>query len=254
MATSYKSYPVKIDGTSTLGELWFKSDDAMNYEAAVTAVLDQLTSRVGGVGHRIMAALPKDKTIVIVPYDDTSDAKSDPCNAWADDATIIERGQARVCFSPATWKVGGMCTPTTNAATMGAGIGGGSDEILLHEFLHAYRKVRGTYNRVPFQVGPDKLYDDIEELWAILITNIYMSEKGATKFRKHHAGFSELPAKWATSESFMRDPDFFKWIEFFWIKESSLLNAIATSSAPFNPIKAYKALIDAQEAAKAASW
>lgn len=250
MSVTYKAYPVKIDGSSVLGDIlslpFGTSDDAKNYEAAVTAVLDTLCSRAGGVGQRVMAALPKDKTIVIVPYDGNGGS----CNAWANDATIFERGQARVCFSPATWKVGGICK-----ATESAGIGNGSDEILLHEFLHAYRKVRGTYNRAPFKVSPDKLYDDIEELWAILLTNIYMSEKGAAKFRRDHAGFAELPAKWATSESFMRDPDFFKWIEFFWIREGTLLANIATSStAPFNPLKAYKALKDAQETAQAASW
>src|SRR5262249_43247724 len=153
-----------------------------------------------------------------------------------------------VCFSPATWRVGGMCTPSTNPTLMGAGIGAGADEILLHEFLHAYRKVRGTYNRAPFHKGPDKLYNDIEELWAILLTNIYISEKGATKLRRAHAGFADLPAKWNTSVSFMRDSDFFSWIEFFWIRKSSLLTGIATSSpAAFNPFKAYKAFKDSQE-------
>jgi|GEM_PF-4097795 len=250
MSVKYKNYPVKIDGSGVLSEIWsygFGSTDAtMNYESAVVAVLDQLTSRSGGIGQKILAALPSDKTIVIVPYDGDGGA----CNAWADDATILERGQARVCFSPATWKVGGVCLPSGDG-----GIGKGSDEILLHEFLHAYRKVRGSYNRAHFLVAPDKLYDDIEELWSILLTNIYMSEKGATKFRRDHHGFAELPAKWATSDSFMRDPDFFKYIELFWIRESGLLTNIATSSiAAFNPFKAYKALTDAQSAAQAAAW
>jgi hypothetical protein len=53
----------------------------------------------------------------------------------------------------------------------------------------------------------------------------------------------------------MRDPDFFKWIEFFWIRESALLSSIAlTSIATFNPLKAYKALVDTQAAAQAAAW
>lgn len=250
MSITYKNYPVKIDGSGVLSEIWswgFGSTDAtMNYESAVVAVLDQLTSRVGGVGKKVLDALPKDKTIVIVPYDGNGGA----CNAWADDATILERGQARVCFSPVTWKSGGVCVPSGDA-----GIGKGSDEILLHEFLHAYRKVRGSYNRAHFNVAPDKLYDDIEELWSILLTNIYMSEKGATKFRRDHHGFDELPAKWATSDSFMRDPDFFRYIELFWIRESALLTSIAVSStAVFNPFKAYKALTDAQSAAQARAW
>jgi hypothetical protein len=249
MSVAYKNYPIKIDGSSVLDEAWSvvfgKTDAAMNYEAAVTAELDTLTKRSGGVGQRILDALPKDKNIVIVPYD----GNGGNCNAWANDATVFERGQARVCFSPSTWTVGGMCVPTATG-----GVGDKSDEILLHELLHAFRKVRGTYNRAPFHKTPDKLYDDVEELWAILITNIYMSEKGSVKFRRDHAGFVELPAKWATSDSFMRDPDFFNYLELFWIRESAVLGMIAAGPAAFNPVKAYKALKDAQEAAKAASW
>ena len=250
MSVKYKTYPITIDGSSVLEEIWSipfgTTDAAASYEAAVTSTLNTLTSKAGGVGQKVLGALPKDKQIVIVPYD----GNGGKCNAWADNATVIERGKARVCFSPSTWAVGGMCVSAN-----GAGIGDKSDEILLHELLHAYRKVRGTYNRAPFKIAPDKLYDDIEELWSILLTNIYMSEKGGTKFRRDHAGFAELPAKWNTSETFMRDPDFFKYIELFWIRESALLTGIATSSpAAFNPLKAYKALIDSQEAAQATAW
>ena len=79
--------------------------------------------------------------------------------------------------------------------------------------------------------------------------------KGRDQVSEGPSRFAELPAKWATSDSFMRDPDFFKYIELFWIRESGLLTNIATSSiAAFNPFKAYKALTDAQSAAQAAAW
>jgi hypothetical protein len=245
MSVKYKNYPIKIDALSLAETVlsapfggfnpFGRSNSALNYEAAVTAVLDTLNSHPG-VGQKVLAAPPKGKTIIIIPFTEKG------CNAHAPDQLItVDKNETRIRFSPTTWKVGGMCNPGNPA-----GIGTNPDEVLLHELLHTYRKLRGTETRALFN-KPDKAYGTIEELWAILLTNIYMSEKGATKFRKDHSGFSELPAKWATSESFLNDPDFSVWIDFFWATESVLLTDIATTSiAAFNPLKPYKAKKDAK--------
>lgn len=247
MSEQYKGYPIKIDGASIVEDVFWKSDSTLNYEATVRAVLDKLTAKTGGVGNVVLNALPKGKDIVIVPYVNRG---AGACNATAADATIIEAGKARVRFTPTMWQSGGVCLATPEFAP---GVGMGDDEVLLHELLHAFRKVRGTFNNIALK-KPDKAYDNIEELFAILISNIYISENGKTKLRKDHAGFAELPAKWATSETFMRDPDFFHWIEYFWLTEKPLTASLAASSAPFNPFRAYKAHIDAQEAAMASGW
>jgi hypothetical protein len=250
MSEKYKTYPIKLDGAGVIGDVlapvFGRSEEALNYEAAVRSVLDKMSKKAGGVGLAVLNALPKAKDIVIVPYEENGTWGA--CNATAGDATILEAGKARVRYSPSTWKVGGVCS-----TSIGAGIGAGDDEILLHELLHAYRRVKGSYNKLPF-TKPDKAYDSNEELFAILITNIYMSENGKTKLRKDHAGFTELPAKWATSQGFLSDSDFFNYIEAFWLSDNALTTAVALSTATFNPFKAYKNLKDAQEAAKAAAW
>jgi hypothetical protein len=250
MGEKYKAYPIKLDGAGVIGDIFApfvgRTDGALTYEASVRAVLDKICQKAGGVGQMILNALPKGKEIVIVPYED--DGKWGVCNATASDATILEAGKARVRYSASTWKVGGSCS-----TSIGAGIGAGDDEVLLHELLHAYRKVKGSYNKISFS-KPDKLYDSNEELFAILISNVYMSDNGKTKFRKDHAGFEELPSKWATSDGFLKDSDFFNYIETFWITDNPLTASLANSTAAFNPFRSYKALIDAQEAAKASSW
>jgi hypothetical protein len=56
------------------------------------------------------------------------------------------------------------------------------DEVLFHEMVHASREMRGVLDRVPVDRG----YDDQEEYLAVILTNIYLSEKGQTVFRGDH--------------------------------------------------------------------
>jgi hypothetical protein len=70
------------------------------------------------------------------------------------------------------------------------------DEILLHELVHAMEFLTGksVSRAVPFQ----PLYDTREELFAIVVTNIYRSEwPGRSQIRAHHHGFvaSEMDSR-----------------------------------------------------------
>ena len=60
--------------------------------------------------------------------------------------------------------------------------GNAPDEVLYHELVHASRLVNGVYDRVPV----NQKYDDEEEYLAIVLTNIYMSEKGQWRFVGDH--------------------------------------------------------------------
>jgi hypothetical protein len=223
----YKPYPIKIDGSNWTG---IETDNALNFEARVAAVLDVIVQPTDGVGQTIFRALPAEKTIVIVPFDDNS-----VCNANASEATIFERGQARVRFDPVMWAAGSACSVSN------VGPGSAQDEILLHELLHALRRVRGSYDRQPFNVAPDKLFDTNEELFSILITNVYMSEKVRPSLRRDHSGFTPLPAKWATSEGFVADSDFSGWIQKFWSADKVFIESIGRLALPaFNPLRAFK--------------
>ena len=60
--------------------------------------------------------------------------------------------------------------------------GGAADEALYHELVHASRIVRGLADRMPV----NKKYGDEEEYLAVLLANIYLSEKGQWVFRANH--------------------------------------------------------------------
>lgn len=235
MSIQYKTYPIYIDGgtlTDDIISIVSKPASVADYETAVTSILDTISNRTNGVGQILLNSLPPDKTIYISPYTEIQAAIRGQCNALGGDAIFLERGNGRISFSPAMWKTGGVCSG-------GTGLGKEEDEILLHELLHAFRAVRGTADKTSFY-KPEKMYHDIEELFAILITNIYMSEKGKTKFRRDHVGFGELPAKWSTSEGFMKDQDFFYWVEKFWFAEPQFVGMISAMQIPFNPFRVYK--------------
>ena len=56
------------------------------------------------------------------------------------------------------------------------------DEVLFHEMVHASRQMRGVHDDLPVNAG----YRNQEEYLAIVLTNIYMSEKGQWRFRASH--------------------------------------------------------------------
>jgi hypothetical protein len=56
------------------------------------------------------------------------------------------------------------------------------DEALFHELVHASREMRGKFDPTPVNVG----YSDEEEYLAIVLANIYMSDKHQTTFRASH--------------------------------------------------------------------
>lgn len=67
------------------------------------------------------------------------------------------------------------------------------DEVLLHEMVHGVRKLSGHSNswseKHKLRFGN---YDDIEEVFAILVANIYRSEIGRKGLRKDHHGFVKI--------------------------------------------------------------
>lgn len=174
-------------------------------------------------------SLPTDKTIVISPYIPTP---KDLCNAYS--AAPIEGWFSTtlpIKFTPGMWDVGSSCYRS--------GPGGMPDEILMHEILHAYRKAKGSYLSKDFS-KKDKDFDTVEEIFAIVLTNIYLSEKGKSLLRKDHAGFDVLPNSWTTSDGIMRDQDYNEWISKFWNTDFALASQISHSTAPFNPFRNYR--------------
>jgi hypothetical protein len=86
-----------------------------------------------------------------------------------------------VFFSIETWK-----DKTDGAASA-------ADEVLYHELVHVTRFLRGQVTMAGVSGGGG--YGNIEEYFATVITNIYMSEKGKTKLRGDYGYTGSAPAK-----------------------------------------------------------
>jgi hypothetical protein len=59
-------------------------------------------------------------------------------------------------------------------------------EFLLHEIIHSLQHLTGTLTNDPMRTTP---FDTVSEFNAIVVTNIYSSERGRT-LRSHHHGFT----------------------------------------------------------------
>src|SRR5262249_2126075 len=74
-----------------------------------------------------------------------------------------------IFFSPELWD--GTQGPATN-----------TDEVLFHELIHATRDTRG----VNIDANVNKDYINEEEYLAVVLTNIYVSNKGLKSLRKNY--------------------------------------------------------------------
>ena len=118
------------------------------------------------------------------------------------------------------------------------------DEILCHEMLHAARYLGGDFKMTPIPSMPD--YDNEEDYFAILVTNIYSSEKGRgiESFRKsHHLRYKpEMDQVEASPLMFVLKDDNFRLIAKFCEQHPVIAPMIARAPAAFNPIRDYYAL------------
>jgi hypothetical protein len=76
----------------------------------------------------------------------------------------------------------------------------GPDDTLVHELVHSLREMRGQFTLFPTRT---KGYDNEEEYFAVLIQNIYASEKGLTIFRRDHLGYAAQQRSLSSSEGFL---------------------------------------------------
>jgi hypothetical protein len=128
------------------------------------------------------------------PFRGDMDKKETPQDERENKASYVGTGRgsdATVFFTPSTFS---EYAPGTKGL-----FGEANDDLLLHELIHALRMMQGKDNPVPTE---DKHYDNQEEWLAILITNIYMSEKADWPLRAHHHDYSEMRV---SSRGFLAD-------------------------------------------------
>jgi len=117
------------------------------------------------------------------------------------------------------------------------GIGGKQNEMLFHELVHALRIVCGRWN--PTSVSG--AYHNLEEFFAILVTNIYMAECGATLLRRDHRTQDPLEDRLSSSKRFLIDHENLRLVKDCWANEPALCIELAqvVTLTNFNPLQEY---------------
>jgi hypothetical protein len=122
--------------------------------------------------------------------------------------------------------------------------GGTPTEILFHELVHAFRIVTEKADHdqgpslpyVPEAFKQYPTYDDAEEFFAVLITNIFSSETGRP-LRKDHGEPVPLPPALSTNKGFLAIEPYAKLVRKFCEDHLSVGQKIRDVPSAFNPIK-----------------
>jgi hypothetical protein len=256
---------------------------ADQYEKQITDALDLIKrTRVGGF---VLGALPAGKSITIQPKVAAAARKPTQAIPWkGQEKRAYARGvhlfdgrmltpdqygpndmvgegdgikgsgaDVLIPFDPDQSVPGCMDAPGAKPR-----IGDDDDMVLLHELVHALREMDGALNPIPFNKTPCQLYLDEEEFYAILVQNVYISERcaaGAKLIMDHeqHKPLSEAKAllesiagfptyDWATSVGFLKgNKDNLRLVARFCNQEEpDLSHQIEGVSVAFNPIREYR--------------
>ena len=157
------------------------------------------------------------KTVAIVPYSAADRKKMGSGNAYARAKSSWaasplpgfgpKGSDSEVHFSPEDFQASrppvcyyrktpaGPCLAGTSFAQ-----NTGPDDNLVHELVHSLREMRGQFNRIATRTTG---YENQEEYFAILLQNIYASEKGLTILRRDHYGDGPMLKSLSTSETFL---------------------------------------------------
>jgi hypothetical protein len=254
-ALSYRNYPSLVvaypsegdwqrlyDPHGSRGEAWARATHAefkRGHERSVTELLDAIVQK--STGQAILAELSARSSfsVMILPFDFL------PVRSWSPGTGAVTKATEW----RAEWSAGvPICGRTSEGkpfcyAWSGTGTGSSvdiyftarrhkgqesADEVLLHELLHASRKVKGVLYRMPMGGS----YGNQEEFLAVLAANIYRSEKGLKRLFDYH-GAPIDPGSFLDSVS----PSPRTVIALLRDKQPSLYAALARVDAPFNPVR-----------------
>jgi len=176
------------------------------------------------------------RPVVIQPY------TAGDCNAVGGGQMVGGALQGAVWYSPDTFSLHGACSATQSVQNRGLYW----DEILFHELVHVFRNVSGKWAKQPV-FGGLRTYDDSEEFYAVLLTNIYISDRSnkiKSGLRRDHQTFAALePTLTQPWGFFSSGTQTFGLIQRFVTDNPGISLRIANdvATAPFNPIADYYA-------------
>jgi hypothetical protein len=101
------------------------------------------------------------------------------------------------------------------------------EEVLLHELVHALRQMSGREDRMPMGHG----FDTREEFLAVLITNMYSSERGSFRPLRadHNVAYLSDPATWRDNA------EYHTLIRGITCSNPSLVHRLIAVKTAFNP-------------------
>jgi hypothetical protein len=168
------------------------------------------------------------------------------CRAGTKAENITANGHtiaARLQYSPHLFFQGSFCQQT-QYHDQTTDRGAAAHEILFHELVHAYRFVSGKHPaRNTKATGGLRNYDDAEEFYAVLITNIFISDPSTlikSGLRRDHQNHTPLEDNLAKSFAFFSSgAQAFTLIDRFCRDHKQFATELAAIRAPFNPLHAY---------------
>jgi len=168
------------------------------------------------------------------------------CHADTHDVTRVVGGRSyavELRFSPDRFFKGSYCQQSQYRDET-SDRGAAPHEVLFHELVHAYRYVSGKHPaHAALARGGLRFYDNAEEFFAILITNIFISDPSTpitTGLRRDHWGHAALDENLASSFGFFScGAQAFTFIDRLCKDHRKLTSGLAEIKATFNPLRAY---------------
>lgn len=219
-------------GTALIDSLW---------KRVLIAPVDEATTDQG----ELLGSASSVKSIDSVKYNamdqkspaDVTKTEGNPASLWDADVEIPNIGSEYIVqFTP------GFYRSKNPAINMGLS-GFRPDCMLFHELVHASRGTRGVFDD---RINNDLLglgvtmarYDNYDEFFAILLTNIYRSERyPGTDLRRSHSIVFE---KYHLPQDFSKVCAFQRMMDILFQQSPTLSRAFAKSvRAAFNPIRDY---------------
>jgi hypothetical protein len=181
------------------------------YRSSVVEQLDKIWGTWTGWAV-LRAIIDSGKTVTIVPYSPEDEKTMGRRNAFArptDTKAASPHGReagsgsdSSVHFSADTWESLPTCSKAVTSGCLPSifAQNRGPDDLLVHELVHSIREMRGQLMLNPTRT---KGYENEEEYFAVLVQNIYASEKGMTILRRDHIGHGAQQRGLSTSEGFL---------------------------------------------------
>ena len=235
MADAKKRHP-KILTSASYNNVLKGADDMANWESQIDTALSIIgrsrtgTAVISAINRtaRIMLIVPDPGTEINAATYQTNTAKAYPPGVRIVDDSGRTTGSTIG---------GGSCTIieiTPSNYSKRAGVFSSADAGLLHEMCHGLHVMTGTL-QAHRSLGAN--FDNLDEFWAITLTNIYVSEKGYKQLRRDHHGRELLDPQYSTSQGF------YAWaggqIKEICKTAPTLCRDIAAIPADFNPVRYY---------------